>query len=206
MIWRASLALVLLGMTSVPATAQPGSGGGNDRAERRFREYVTCVVRGDPGRARALLQTTPESAEETELLRRVAVQRRGCLSGGMLRFGGARMRGLVAEMLYHSAFPGRPPAGDPAAQVLASGSPQLLAHDMARCVVRRDPPSAHLLLDTESGSAEERAAIAGLGAVMSSCFVPGSTLRVNRPTLRGLLAEALFNYRGGALNPAPRGN
>lgn len=173
------------------------------QAERVMRDFAQCVVRGDSATARTLLATAVGSAEERALMIRIADSRKGCLHQGRLRLKGNWMRGALAEQLYLRTYPSPVSSGaQPDAPAPAgSGDDKLRPYQAyAGCVVARNAPAADAVLRAEPGSAAEKAAYRDTMPTLSSCLAGGeeSKLAIDRTTLRGYLAEALYVSRSSA--------
>lgn len=182
---------------SARAGTEPG-----DRAQaiRKMRGFAQCVVRGDSDTPRQLLETTAGSAEERAVMLKVAKKRSQCLGQGQLRMEGIMMRGALAEQLYLQAYPtpltgaARPDA--PIAASLPTSQPY---HAYANCIVARNAPGADAVLRAAPGSDEEKSAYGQAMPTLSSCLAgEGKKLAIDRTTLRGFLAEALYASRNSA--------
>ncbi len=169
------------------------------QAERVMRSFAQCVVRGQGGKARALLASVPGSAAERAILSGFAARRNGCLQSGSLRMKGDWMRGAIAEQYYLRSYPDAvTEAARPDAPADSSaGRPPYLAY--ASCVAARDPAGADAVLRAEAGSVAEKSAYRQVMPALSSCLAGGENARlaIDRTRLRGLLAEALYDRRAG---------
>lgn len=88
---------------------------GRDVAFAFLSFYGECIVRADTAGAKALLTTTPDSAEESARFAALRPAFSRCLPEGQtLRFGKVALRGSVAINYYRLAHAARTPAaGDP---------------------------------------------------------------------------------------------
>jgi len=85
---------------------------GRDVAFAFLSQYGECVVRADTAGARALLVTTPDSAEETTRFAALRPAFARCLpEGRTMRFGKVALRGSVAINYYRLAHAARASAG-----------------------------------------------------------------------------------------------
>ena len=170
-----------------------------DGAEARMRQFTQCVVRGDPTLGAKLLQSTPNSAEETALYRKVAESRNRCLGSGRLTMKNRSMRGALAEQMYLHDYPDpiAEPA-KPAATFVASHDGIQAYHSYGNCVVSRDPTAVDAVIRAKPRTAKEKQAYQNAAPALSTCLSgEGQSLRIDRLALRGFLAEALYRYRKG---------
>ncbi len=82
--------------------------------ETALRNFADCVVRANPGAARALILSKVTSKEESAAFATLQTGLNACLSRGVeLSFSRPILRGLVAEVLYRlsAAKAGLPPLG-----------------------------------------------------------------------------------------------
>lgn len=89
-----------------------------------------------------------------------------------------------------------------------SGSRSTELYRWGDCVVRNDGAGIQQLLVSAVGSADERAAIAGLQTYMSACMRSGSQFGVRASELRSVLAQsayhAMYRYSTGQLEAGGR--
>ena len=180
-------------------SAKPQSAKDRQEATKYMRNFAQCVVRGDGDTARRLLAMSPKSDEEQMILRKVATGRNGCLAKGKLRMSAILMRGAVAEQLYLRTYSaplmGPAKADAPLPSTSATASEPVYAY--ADCIVARNAPAADAVIRAEPGSPAEAAALQKTMPTLSSCLAGGeqTQFKVDRTTLRGLLAEALYAMR-----------
>jgi prephenate dehydrogenase len=67
-----------------------------------------------------------------------------------------------------------------------------ISEDMGLCIVRRDPEAVRRLLTTTPAQKDESAAIRSLIPHLAPCAPAGAPLKMNKPSLRALLAASLF--------------
>ncbi|RVT43940.1 hypothetical protein [Sphingobium algorifonticola] len=167
--------------------------------ESHLRRFAQCVVRGQPALANALLAAEADSPQETAMFRKIAASRNRCLGKGRLAMKNRAMRGALAEQMYLQAYPDpvRAPAR-PDAPVRTSPDSTKAYHDYGNCVVTRDPAAADAVLRAKPGSVEEKQTYQQTAAALSSCLSgDDAALRIDRLTMRGYLAEALYRHRRG---------
>ena len=63
---------------------------------------------------------------------------------------------------------------------------------VAHCAVRRDPRSAHEVVQFNPGAIGERRALLTLGPVLAACLPAGERLQVSRLRFRALIAQELY--------------
>ena len=207
------------GDRTLPQTTEP-------TALAEVYRAAACVVGRDPAAAGEMLATAPYSREErqkaTTLLRsaqRCVRERDPIVTSSVM------LRGALAEALYEAQFTAPPAARAPAVPVapgrIDASAPETAARiasamALADCSAGTQPETVRGVLATEVGSAEELAALRGLGPVFSGCLPQGSSMDADRGTLRALLADSLYRWsvvqRDGtasawaAAAPSPAGN
>jgi hypothetical protein len=180
------------------------------RTDAVFRDAVACVVRYQPARTRALLDTVPGSSGEGTILYSFQSRLDQCYDyyrneGRSLGFTSNLLRGVVAEIYYHREFPGGIAANAVAApETLTSWtqprpddgavSQVEMLHSMARCVTVRQPAGVAALLAADPFTTGERDAIRTLQPDLAACLDSGIEFAASRQSLRGLLAEAALHY------------
>jgi hypothetical protein len=179
------------------------------RSDMVFRQTISCAVERQPGRARNLVDTIPGSHEEGRIMYSFQSRLDWCfnpLEGG-IGFTANLMRGGMAEIFYHRAFPAglartAPPDAAAAAawsrprvtQATEHGRRTEMLHASARCVVLRNPATVSAMLAAPPFSPPEMAAIRALQGDVSACLDSGIAFTASRQSLRGLLAEAALHY------------
>ncbi|HEY5710836.1 MAG TPA: hypothetical protein VIT38_02980 [Allosphingosinicella sp.] len=181
------------------------------RSDPLFRRTVECVVERAGPRTRNLIATIPGTADEARIISSFQSRLDWCFDAaeGGISFPWNVMRGGIAEVFYHRAFPAGLPAtpatpsaaaatawAQPRAAAFASseGAQMEMLHSVARCVVVRQPATVSTLLAAAPLSAGEGAAMRTLQPDLSACLTSGITFTASRQSLRGLLAEAALHY------------
>jgi hypothetical protein len=86
-------------------------------------------------------------------------------------------------------------------------APRNGSEDFAFCLARKDPVAVRALIDTVPASKKEAAEIGRLIPHLGSCVVQGSTLTLNKQTIRTLLAVGLYRIlsynNGNAASASP---
>jgi hypothetical protein len=201
-------ALIAL-LCAQPAGAQLGTGqSGHSSASpstnaQPFRElqvFGLCFAKTRRQAALTLIATVPDSPEEDKAFKQLVYgEHNTCL------FGGTRMsmptlfaRGAIAEGLLKSE-------GVPDEYRLPSPSPAEVRdlHGVARCYTSGHRSEVQNLLQTQPGSAKEKAAVAALWNDFRACM-PDFTVRLNAPWIRFLLAEALLRAGPSTASVAAR--
>ena len=169
------------------------------RGEDALVRSAACLFTRDQIKVSTLLISWPGSELENRAIGAMQERMGLCLpNNSRLSFGGTVLRGLLAEQALIRQFPQSAPLptlpADWASQPLGNTvAPQLGAlHALARCVVLASPAEAHALVRAKRRSADETAALAALRPALSSCIPADRQFTVDRPGLRGLLAEALL--------------
>lgn len=183
------------------------------RTDPVFRRTIACVVERQPGSARNLMRTIPGTRAESLILANFRSRLDWCYNSHHdLGFAWNLVRGGIAELYYHRAFPAGLPAGSAPDATLAAawsgprdtggraGQMEML-HSTARCVVLRNPRLVSDMLAAAPFSPAEMRAIRSLRGDLSACLNTGIEFTASRQSLRGLLAEAALLYgeaqRGG---------
>jgi hypothetical protein len=180
------------------------------RTDAVFRDLVACVIRYQPARTRNLLETVPGTSAEASILYSFQSRMETCYDynrtgGRALGWQGNLLRGVIAEVYYHRAYPQgvAPAANVPAETAAAWVAPRPsrdnsangdMIHSTARCVMARRPAEVRTMLASVPLSAEERAAIRTIQGDLGACLDSGVEFTASRQALRGLLAEAAFHY------------
>lgn len=197
------------------------SEGLNARSIRVLRTFAECVVATKPERAADLIRSLPESQEQAVAARAIIGRESRCIAIDRMALSATLFRGAIAEALMaapHVSW--RTVGATPHPDTFDTFYARLQAADVdgldekeialvtarwfARCVAREQPVFVRSLLRTEPFSERESALLGEAGVAFSSCLPQGRTLTVNRLTMRGLLAEALYlRLNGLAAHEAP---
>lgn len=180
------------------------------RTDAVFRDLVACVIRYQPARTRNLIDTVPGTSAEATILTSFQSRMETCYDyyrtgGRALGYASNLLRGVIAEVYYHRAYPqGVSPAAGVAAETTAAwvayrpardgGASGDMIHSTARCVMVRRPAEVRSLLAAAPFSVEERNAMRAIQADLGACLDSGVQFEASRQALRGLLAEAAFHY------------
>jgi len=213
----------LLALVGSPAVAVPepplgtriprwdGGPRASDRdAARVLRDFGRCVVRTQPGSATLLLRTLPESQEERGAIRTLVGRPTSCLSAARMMLNSVLFRGSIAEgFLVRAGLDSLPLLPPAPVEEFASYSTRLSAADvdgvdqqdraiilggwLAACVAREQPQLVVPVLKAAPLSREEQAALRAAEGAFSTCLPSGQVLRVDRFSIRALLAEALYH-------------
>ena len=218
-----------------PMNSPPPSSAGGDRtlpqstaptAPAEVYRAAACVVGRDAAAATEMLATAPYSREEREKATSLLRSAQRCIRmRDPILTSSVMLRGAIAEALYETQFTSPPAARAPAVPVspnrLDASAPETAARiasamALADCTAGTQPETVRAMLATEAGSAEELAALRGMGSLFSGCLAQGSSMDADRGTLRALLADSLYRWsvvqRDGtasawaAAAPPPAGN
>ena len=166
------------GVTYKPAPVDP-------LAVQIMDSYARCAVAHDARRAATLLAADYRTDAYRRGVRDFAMENRGCLHGGKLRFAQLIFAGDMAEALLRRERV----SPDQIAQRSASDA----APSAARCIVRKRPRDVAALLTTAPTSGDEHDAIATLGDALIACMPKGQTAVTNTVGLRAELALATYH-------------
>ncbi len=223
-IWDGGAAfLALLLATTSPAVAQiptssseivgiPDAKDYIDGA-RELKRVSGCAIRLNSSYAKSMVNSLPGSTVEGRVGRALMRVMEHCLTDvrPAMGIGFAQLRGSLAEEFYLNANPQAPHFEliDHTSMALpkewigvkAEGytASELVAHDLAQCVVAAAPEQADKLLRTFPRSREEGLAITQLQPVLGPCLIQGYKFQMDAAAVRSYLAQAL--YRGMALWP-----
>lgn len=203
---RALAAATALLTFPLPAAAQnPGAEGYRKLSEQQAIEeldiYSGCVVARRETGARALALAPFGSAEQGQAAKQIMRSAdEDCIQGGFdhvkISVRSDVLAGAVARRLLARDYPDLPAVIDrklvDAEAERARTSQLSVAERFGSCVVWNDPAGVQALLRSNPGSAEERAAIAGLQHDMGMCLEEGSTLRLDRAFVRNVSAVSAY--------------
>jgi hypothetical protein len=194
---------------AIAAAASPLAAAPTPQPDTPF-EIAACVVDNDAADVRVLLKTTPGSPAEAAAARPVMQYYGGCndnkAADGTIAW---RERAEIANAALVKRMGRKSPDVSGATQpgwALDLGKGMVAGTDynptavgmrmLGDCVVRTAPQAAVDLARSGVGSAEERAAIGQLSAVLAPCVPAGQNLRVKRDQLRLIVAEPLYHLLG----------
>jgi hypothetical protein len=183
------------------------------QAEQTMARFSRCIVRTANQRAlQHFLRAVPDGQAFQIAGRRLT--REYCVprvpgATSQLRFRPDLLRSALYSALYRRDFAASTPPDvaaippllfssefdAPAAEIPAVTR---VLRGLGDCAARADSRSAHILLVTEVGSSEERAAMNAVLPAVQHCLEEGNELRFGRGMLRGILAEALYKLRSAA--------
>lgn len=214
---RLLLALCALSLSGAAQAQTITEEATRQEALRTVARFGACLVGGHRSQVVQIMEAAPGSEREAGLVRELANVGGVCLTRASrsaadqvrLAIQPATWRGPLAEALYRRDFIalGHPRpfarefaslpdlvalAGDAAVPTQVLGG--VLLGAFAHCVVEAAPADALALIDTLAASPQERAAIDRLSPRFGPCFPGGRTMRINRPMLRGFIAEAVYRY------------
>ncbi len=180
-------------------------------AERVLQQFARCVVDRDGRRAAAVVQRARYGVEITQTdfaeTRRSMTRCMTAAGGGAMGTSALVMVGAFAGELYRRGYSRLPALG--AAPVPPPAAPgqvtTLTTLAFAACLIDRDPGAADSLVRSSVGSTDEQAAYAGLAGHYPSCLDAGSSLTLNRLTLRSALADQLYRRAIAGAAGAPSG-
>lgn len=201
----AALAIAASGGSPAAAQLAPGYSGssgvvyaGEEEMWWSMRQMGECLSSSKADRARALLATMPNSAEERGASRALLGNSATCLRHLTRRaLPTALLRGLMAEGLYESSAGAAGSALKPVpdAPVAERPAPKraLSLRSFARCFAARRPDEVHRLLTaTRLGTREELAELSQVASGFHLCLPEGAGFNEAAPLVRVALAEALY--------------
>lgn len=175
-------------------------------ADTTLAKTAACIVKRAASQGALLLSTVPGSGAEDKIVGAMQSRLDWCMPPALhdgLVFPVGVLRGKLAEELYRTEFPGGV-SPKPIKEVLAWEYPftakdqgdrgRMMLEQTGRCVVMRDPASVSALVATAPFSAGESRQVAAISPSLGTCMPTGSNARISRQMLRGLLAEALYEY------------
>ena len=212
-----------LAMTGTLATGQIPSSSSDLVGTPDKKDYIDgaielkrisgCGIRLNPSYAKSMINSLPGSNTEGRVGHALMRVMEHCLNDfhPAITVGFAQMRGSLAEEFYLAANP-QPPQFtmlDHSSMALPKEwletktegytQSELVAHDLAQCVVAAAPELADSLLRTSPRSREEALAINKLQPVLGPCLIQGFKFQMDAAAVRSYLAQAL--YRGMAMWP-----
>lgn len=163
----------------------------DDIAIRKVHGYAACLVEGDAELSRRIVDAPLGSEEQAAAAKAFKPYKQDCARyRGEVTFPPLLLAGAVAEVLVEQRFgaSGLPPL---AAEGLAP-SPRNGTEALAQCVVRRNPANIRELLETTPTGPAEGLAVRKIVPDLQPCVVAGTTLRLNRVSIRSLFAAGLY--------------
>lgn len=176
-----------------------------------LHRFGLCVATTRTKEAKALLSAVPYSPEHKRWIATINGRDGSkCLDAGKMKLTGTLYRGAVAEGLYQSdvALRQRPlEVMDPplslealVAPIVANAKEPITDDDRALfvarwlsyCIAHEGPDRIRAYLATKPASADEVRALNSMNDVFTKCLPKGQTLKVDRLTIRAMLAEALY--------------
>ena len=139
-----------------------------------------------------------------------------CLEGdGTLEFSDSLLRGSLFQALYRKKFAradipstgfnlGTDSGSDyvpPWSEVVRQ---HLVLQQFSHCVTQASANDVRKLVLSSPGSSLEEAAVVALSPKFSSCFSVGTSLKMTKPALRAMLAEALYRVSVRAVTGAAK--
>lgn len=179
-----------------PADASPTE---MEAAAIVVQKFAACVVESEAKRAAAAIDLplgTPANYRAAQI-KRMNNRMSYCLgrqSGAKMQTSLTVMTGAFAEQLYRAKFRSLPALGHVA--IPPADDPDAIADHTTRvfadCLIDKAPALVDGIVRTPAASPEEAAGFASLAGHSGACLDAGSTLKVNRMTLRLALAEQLY--------------
>jgi hypothetical protein len=177
-------------------------------------KFGQCIYSRRTGVAERFLVLAVDTQEYTSLQRSLfTTLADSCLEGdGELQFTDDLLRGALFEAAYRRKFGKKGPTNfalsPKTGQLEAYVQPlsddarrQILLQDMGECVVRTDPKTVKLLILSSPESARENESVRTVTAKISPCLSNGQKAGFSRPSLRAILAEALYRLSVTATAP-----
>lgn len=217
-----SIALGTLASVAAPAFAQ----GGPDYtyttkdSDRTLADYSQCVIGSRSGELQAVrfVRQVPGSPQATTAGTKLVYP--DCLNSAFgtltMRVNPVTLRPALFAALYRKRFGKTAPlsfedAPPFALETLFDGATNTLPKAniamivLGACVVRADTPAAHSLLMAHPWTAAEDAALPAVTQATRGCLTTAQTVRLNRATIRGFVAEALYDFSSARAGDAAPG-
>ena len=206
--------MALVTAQATPPTAQPvnkpyvASGpnvpgvpaGDQRRAARALQRLAQCFVDDYPRLAASIVDPPLSNTSNfrAELIENAREEMGRCLTvtrnGGQMITSDIVLLGAFAEQLYRRRFRELPSLGEMHLDPITHPD-QVAIHTtfvFANCIIDRDAAAVDRLVRTTAGSNDEEAVLRALSPYYSGCLDVGSTLAVNRLSLRTSLADQLY--------------
>ena len=167
---------------------------------------ASCLIDRDAEAGTPLLGSAPYSREEREHAQRALRAGERCLRlRRPIASTALLLRGAMAESLYETRFadpatPRDPPAATaplfrPEAATSRDDAGSLApSFAMAECAAAREPATVRALLASDPATDSESAALQLLNPVFVQCVTAGTSLNVDRASIRAILAESLYRW------------
>lgn len=163
----------------------------DDIAIRRAHAVGGCVLEKDPDLAVRILDAPAGSEAQAAAAKVFNGAKLGCWSKHeTFTVPPLLLAASIAEHTVEARFILRQPIVLKAAE--AAPVPRNGTEGFAQCVARRNPANAQALLATTSTGADEAAAIRRIVPDLAPCVMEGSTLRLNKLSIRSLAAIGLY--------------
>ena len=193
--------MIAVSIISMFIAAPPSAS--NGEARRVMSGFISCIINREAYKIRPLLDHPVGEAPTPNW---AALADAGCLEySGSLKFASMLMRGGIYNALYKEDFGKAEPVVNfedvprityPFA---SSDSPNSKEADTYRlemvlgdCIARAQPQESRSLVLSDVESPQEQSAVQALLPAISSCLPKGQTLTMNKSTIRGFVAEALY--------------
>ena len=178
---------------------------GESSARLVLFNFAQCIYARKSSGVERLMQL-PIDTPEYEALYKVLFDGVGdsCIEGdGSLKFTDGLLRGALFEAAYIKKFGSKRFNDLTLEQTASTGvtysqpmSPvaqtQALLQSFARCVVLLDTPSVRSLILASPGGSRENILTSALAPKLGQCLITGQKVEFSKPSLRGILAEALY--------------
>jgi protein TonB len=162
-----------------------------DIALRRAHAVGACLLTKDRALAERIVDAPPGSEAQAAATKAFNGVRLGCWSKyDKLTLPPLLLAASIAEHAVEGHFILSQPVKLVAPD--AAPPPQNGTDGLAQCVARRDPAGAQALLATTPSGADEAVAVARIVPHLSPCVMAGTTLRLNRISIRSLAALGLY--------------
>jgi hypothetical protein len=171
-----------------------------------IRRLAKCILGKEPNRPLVLLTTLPGSTDEKRLVDSFRSRMQYCMTGyrpGIV-FYAKDLRAAFAESLYVGAYGADPdfstipheevplPSTWLKKKYTSAEAAMLVAHDMARCLVARNPGVSAELVRSQPASVDERAAIKKIVPLIGPCLRNGSKISLVPASLRSVVSQEYY--------------
>jgi protein TonB len=163
----------------------------SDIALRRAHWVGACVLGKDRELAARIVDAPPGSEAQIAATKRFNGAKLGCWrKHEKLTVPPLLLAASIAEHMVEGHFV----LGQPVKLIAPNAVPQPRngTEGFALCVARRDPVTAQALLATTPSGPDEAAAVARIVPHLSPCVMTGTTLRLNKISIRSLAALGLY--------------
>ena len=171
--------------------------------------FAECIVGSEPVATRRLLASRPRSRDEVDVARGFGANHNECVGragmwGTKLSANSIFFRGALFEAAYRRRFATEGslaiakdaalPTVDRAKLSPAAADEFDYLYAVAGCAIRQGPADARKLVMAPVETPEEQAALAQLMPAIGACIPPGRTMSLDRPLLRAVVAETLYDW------------